>query len=125
MRNTPNVKTERWRIHKGMMASLTSDGNNGAFLVNCGKEVLTVIASDGLGWDHVSVSLRHRCPTWEEMSFVKDLFFRDDEVVFQFHPAKKDHINCHPNCLHLWRPHLQQIPMPPPETVGPQLEENT
>lgn len=24
-------------------------------------------------WEHVSVSIRHRCPTWEEMCFYKGL----------------------------------------------------
>ena len=37
---------------------------------------LRVLFSDGLGWDHVSVSLADRCPTWAEMCFIKDLFLR-------------------------------------------------
>jgi hypothetical protein len=24
-----------------------------------------------------------------------------------------EHINCHPYCLHLWRPHNVEIPRPP------------
>ena len=28
---------------------------------------MAIIASWGGGWEHVSVSLRNRCPTWEEM----------------------------------------------------------
>ena len=39
-------------------------------------------------WEHVSVSLPDRCPTWEEMCFIKDLFWNSDECVVQYHPPK-------------------------------------
>lgn len=65
---------------------------------------LRVIASAGQGWDHVSVSLPNRCPTWEEMDTVKNLFFKEDEVVMQLHVNGKAKVNLHPYCLHLWRP---------------------
>lgn len=45
------------------------DGHKGA--------KLTVIASAGEGWEHVSVSTPVRCPTWDEMEFVKRMFFED------------------------------------------------
>jgi hypothetical protein len=96
------------------------DTTCGAFLMRgpCGKE-LAILASSGDGWDHVSVSLEKRAPRWIEMDWVKHLFFNDDEVVMQLHVAKKDHINIHPNCLHLWRPHKSAgvIPLPPKEFV--------
>jgi len=132
MRKEPNVKIERYRTIESRDCSGT----------NCGSFIygqLRIIASDGGGWDHVSVSLADRCPTWAEMCEVKDLFFRDDEVVIQLHPAKANHINMHPFCLHLWRPQSQEerdalaskygeyfaewptmweIPVPPTEMVG-------
>jgi len=74
---------------------------------------LRIIASNGDGWDHVSISLPHRTPTWREMDFVKRLFFKPDEIVMQLHPAESKHINLHENCLHLWRPQKQAIPTPP------------
>lgn len=92
----------------------------GAFLAKSpidGGE-LRIIASSDLGWDHVSVSRVNRPPNWPEMSFVKRLFFRDDETAMQLHVPVSDHINCHPNCLHLWRPHDAEIPRPPAEMVG-------
>ena len=113
MRNAPNLKIDRYRVREGDMGSCREDGNNGAFLVGH----LLVIASDGLGWDHVSVSCKGRCPTWDEMCGLKDLFFRDDEVVVQFHPAKKNYVNETENCLHLWRQQNVEIPMPPLECV--------
>lgn len=39
---------------------------------------MAIIASWAGGWEHVSVSLRNRCPTWDEMCLVKDIFWRDD-----------------------------------------------
>lgn len=77
----------------------------GAFQIGQGKgRSLRVIASRGGGWDHVSVSLPDRTPTWEEMNWVKGIFFGPDEWVVQYHPAESDYVNCHPFCLHLWRP---------------------
>lgn len=89
----------------------------------CGRS-LRIISSDGTWltekypWEHVSVSLENRCPNWPEMCFVKDLFWEDDEVVMQLHPAKSDYVNNHPYCLHLWRPLRAEIPLPPIDMVG-------
>lgn len=74
---------------------------------------LRVIASSGEGWDHLSISLEHRCPTWNEMDYVKRMFFKEDEVAMQLHVTPKEHINCHKYCLHIWRPHNEVIPLPP------------
>lgn len=79
-----------------------------------------VIMDNGLNeeeWEHVSVSLKDRCPTWEEMCEVKELFFEDDETVVQYHPPKKDYVNIHPYCLHLWRYKAGEFPAPKPSSV--------
>lgn len=87
---------------------------------------IRVIASDGMGFDHVSVTLNDqshgtkvvkRTPTWGEMSWVKDLFFDPDEWVIQYHPAHSEYVNNHQYCLHLWRPHVE-FPKPSVEMVG-------
>lgn len=119
MKATPNLAVERYRLRSGQLASSRFDGNNGAFLVPCGGLDLRVIASDGMGWDHVSVSLADRCPTWEEMTHVKDLFFDPGECVIQYHPPKAVYRNAHEYCLHLWRPQNEPIPLPDPELVAP------
>lgn len=80
---------------------------------------LLIIAARGDGWEHVSVSRTNRYPNWIEMEHIKRAFFRDDEVCMQLHVAAKDHISFHPNCLHIWRPIDQSIPLPPAEFVGP------
>lgn len=91
----------------------TPDDDGGAFKVPYGKLTLFVIASHGAGWDHVSVSLLTRTPTWDEMCFIKDLFFESEDCVIQYHPPKSQYKNVHPFCLHLWRPQNEAIPMPP------------
>ena len=86
---------------------------DGCFVFNHGGAQLHVIASSGGGWDHVSVSLADRCPTWLEMEAIARLLFRDGEVAMQLHVPAKDHINEHPFVLHWWRPRLKRIPLPP------------
>jgi hypothetical protein len=97
---------------------------NGLFLLEFGNSntlrgisSLKVIASVGGGWDHVSVSLEYRCPTWAEMQFIAELFFKPDECAMQLHVPAKDHINQHPFVLHWWRPRLKLIPLPPKSFV--------
>lgn len=76
------------------------------------------IFSWGLDWEHLSVSTKKRCPTWEEMCLFKDLFWFPDETVMQLHPARDVYRNHHPNCLHLWKPLKEVIPTPPAEMVA-------
>lgn len=107
----------RFRIRVGFMASDDSYGVNGSYLfpnpfTKNGKPVIRVIASDGQGWEHVSVSLEFRCPIWEEMCWVKNLFWDETETVIQFHPAKKFYKNIHPFCLHLWRRSGENFELP-------------
>ena len=117
MKIKPSAAVERWRVRSGELASHSTDGNNGMFRVVCRGVTLTVCVSDGEGWDHVSVSTQRRCPTWDEMCFVKELFWRDEETVVQFHPPKRNYVNIHPFCLHLWRQQGRDIPLPPSRCV--------
>lgn len=75
-------------------------------------------------WQHVAATVfesgkrPQRCPTWEEMCFIKSLFWDDEEAVIQFHPPKSEYISNHPFALHLWKPIKAGIPLPPSELVG-------
>lgn len=98
------------------------DANGGVFMVPIRTHPigsLKVIASSEGGWDHISASLPDRCPTWDEMCLLKDLFFSSYELVLQFHPPKSEYVNHHPYTLHLWRPQKADIPLPPSWMVGP------
>ena len=109
----------KFRIRTGRLASTDDYGNNGAFEVRLrhGQSVF-VIASDGLGWEHVSVSRTDRCPTWDEMCQVKAMFWDDEDCVVQFHPPRSEYVDNHPFCLHLWRPVNGAFPMPDSILVG-------
>jgi hypothetical protein len=106
---------DTFRVDATATHGWNGDGTCGAFQVPSpiDKAPMTVVASSGDGWDHVSVSRTNRCPNWPELEHVRKLFFRDDETVMQLHVPGKDHINLHPNCLHLWRPQNAEIPLPP------------
>lgn len=114
---------EPFRFRSGAWG-LNQGDDFGAFRVPGPRgEDLMIIASPGdadanIPWEHVSVSTRHRCPTWEEMCFVKDLFWDEEEPVMQLHPPKSTWINNHRFCLHLWRPRNEAIPLPPRIAVG-------
>lgn len=113
---------EKYRFNqKGHQLSTDSSfGNNGAFIVpnEFGRVHLQVIASDGENWEHVSVSLPSRCPTWEEMCYIKSLFWDEEDTVVQYHPAKSEYVNVHQYCLHLWRPIGIEFPKPHKDMVG-------
>ena len=134
MRSNATKRIEAYRVRSGPLATGSGSGANGAFRIPCGPVVLTVVASDGIDWsesglpgpvfEHVSVSLPARCPTWEEMDFIKRLFWRDDETVIQLHVPRSQHVNYYATCLHLWRPVGVAIPLPPTITVGPATAKN-
>lgn len=112
---------EKDRITLGLMGSSSAMGNNGAFFTRLrnGTKVV-IVASDQGGWEHVSVSVPKlpRCPTWEEMCMIKDIFWDEEDCVIQYHPPKKDNISNHPHCLHLWKPVGVALPRPPSIMVG-------
>ncbi len=113
-----NNAIELYRVTHGRFSSDARSGNNGAFKVPFTNKTAFIIASDGEGWEHVSVSFKDRNPTWTEMCRIKDLFWEEDEVVLQYHPAKSEYVNRHPHCLHLWKPLTSEVPTPPRMLVG-------
>lgn len=111
---------EKYRNSKKelMFYGCKGDKFNGIFDITLPNgDKASVIVSDGGGWDHVSVALKGRCPTWKEMCFIKNLFFEKKEVAVQYHPAESDYVNIHEYCLHLWRPQFIDIPTPPKDFV--------
>lgn len=101
-----------------LIGSVGVDGGRGK--IHYGKLVASVIWSNGGGWEHVSIAPYRRSytPSWDEMCKLKDMFFYDDEVVVQYHPAKSEYVNNVSNCLHLWRPLNDVLPTPPVIMVG-------
>jgi len=85
---------------------ISVDGSNQKFHV--------MASIDENQWEHVSVSVftSDRLPKWNEMARIKDLFWKEEAYVLQFHPAKSDKVNLVDNCLHLWRnmDYMQRVP---------------
>ena len=98
---------------------ISLDGGYG--LIKFGQLKGTVIWSFGGGWEHVSVSAfkSYYVPSWKEMCRIKEIFFKPEETVVQYHPADSDYVNYLENCLHLWRPTAETLPVPPFWMVGP------
>jgi hypothetical protein len=100
----------------GDFASNPGDSYGAFFLKGPNGQKLKIIASEGepeLPWEHVSISLKNRCPTWDEMEYVKRLFWDENEWAMQLHAPPSKHISVHPYCLHIWRPLHCEIPIPP------------
>lgn len=98
-----NKEIEKYRTVHPLYGLNMGEGNNGFFVIPFECFELCVISSDEIGYDHVSVSLKHRTPNWKEMCFIKDLFFEGEETVLQIHPPKSKYVNISKTCLHLWR----------------------
>lgn len=127
MRPEPNPRIEAARVGPSRGFPPSDAGANwGAFEIKAPTGALLRIISSGTpdaddpgaGWEHVSVSLPGRCPNWEEMAFVKSLFWDDEETVIQFHPKASAHVNRHRYCLHLWKRVGVEAELPPRQLVG-------
>ena len=103
------------RVRTGAYASTDADGFNGFFYMILNGLPVKVIAGEGEGWRHVSVSINNSSatPSWSVMQQVKEFFWNDEDCVMQLHPPKISYVNTHPGCLHLWQPLTQPIPQPP------------
>ena len=109
------------RVRYGQFATDDSAGFNGLFELWSARTFVRIIASDGKGWKHVSVSLPeypNTVPKWAIMCHVKDLFFEPEDCVVQYHPKRSEYINNHRGCLHLWMPTEATLPRPPVWMVG-------
>ena len=141
MRTTVPKTLRRARLRTGRMASTDAYGLTGVFEVRTPRGLspggiptaLRIIATDPATydgqpdaafadadqWEHVSVVVvgHRRTPTWEEMAWVKRLFWRSDEAVVELHPPDADYVN-NAEALHLWRPVSGEVPRPPVALIG-------
>lgn len=114
MKNLTTLEKYRLRDKEIELYGISGDSGNGIFKVFVNGKSFWCIASNGGGWEHVSVSRPNgKLPTWEEMCGIKDIFFEEEEVVVQYHPKKSEYVNLHEGCLHLWRPTTEALPTPP------------
>ena len=116
MRNEPNLRINKYRSNDNPIGAFCHQYNWGYFDIERQGSLLRVISSgtsEETGWEHVSVSLHNRCPTWEEMCYIKNLFWKEEETVIQFHPKKSKYTNHFPYVLHLWRKLDGEHELPP------------
>jgi hypothetical protein len=105
------MQLDQYRIRKGLVGSDDTIGKSGGFEI--GELTIVSFFPDVAGWEHVVVSRHDRTPTWEEMCYVKDLFWDPEDVVWQYHPPRSEYSNVHPFALHLWKKRGFVMPMPP------------
>lgn len=114
---------DQWRDRSAAVLQrfgTVGDEGNGIFHLTLPSGMKArVLASTGRGWDHLSVTVRAkidvpstRCPTWDEMVFIKRAFFEPHEWAVEYHPPQSQNISVHPFCLHLWRCQYADMPLP-------------
>ena len=101
------------------------DANGGYFVIPITKRRMAhVIASNGKGWEHVSVHVRDiikpviSIPIWSDMCFIKGVFWDKEDCVVQYHPPESEYVNNHEHVLHLWRQIGKEYDMPDSILVG-------
>ena len=108
--------------HAGNYCINSQMGNNGLFkIVHYAVDgyYFWVIASDIGGWEHLSISVRNsrkrvdRCATQKEMCYIKNLFWGAGDIVVQYHALAQEYCSVKDFCLHLWRPVVLCLPVPP------------
>lgn len=108
----PLHAAESYRIRHGRLGSDDSFDSNGYFLVPYKEEFLLCLISDSGGWDHVNISLPARTPNWEEIEFVRDIFFDAQDIVVIYSPPRLFPYVTNPFHIHMWRRQGHQFPIP-------------
>lgn len=114
IKKTPNLFIE---------AETKNDGMGGKYYDKYTGKWLNFIFSYQMGWEHLSVSMPSRTPTWDQMCVMKNIFWKKDEACVEYHPREEDYVNNHKHCLHIWRPTHEPLPTPPSILVGFRSEE--
>lgn len=57
---------------------------------------------DGKNWIHISVSRIRNVPNYYDMVYVKEQLLGEDSKAIMVFPPRKEWINIHPNCLHIF-----------------------
>ena len=82
------------------------------------QQISNLMIKENTPYGGYGIYFKQRKPYASVIWSLKDDFFRDDEVVVQFHPAKEQYVNNLQNCLHLWRCQSDDFPTPPSIMVG-------
>lgn len=66
------------------------------------RGTMQVLRSKDMGRWHLSISHKHRYPTWDEIKRMREKYLPDEIFVAMILPPRKHYVNCHPYCFHLW-----------------------
>ena len=90
-------------------------GDGNAYQHSRGLRVIVSTApfeeDNGREWMHISVSRKERCPSYDDMKFVK-MAFAESRFGYMVFPPPSENVNIHEFCLHIWVPLTGELPMP-------------
>lgn len=69
------------------------------------------IEADGEIWYHVSCARTDKTPSYNDLAWVKEIWFGDLWAIQCFVP-QAEHVNIHARCLHLWHCLTASSPFP-------------
>lgn len=70
-----------------------------------------VMSSARARW-HLSISHQSRYPTWDEIRDACWELIPDGVTMAQLVSPKREHVNLHPNCFHLWQVFVDEVGKP-------------
>ena len=111
--NNPKIKAIFRKVKNDKAIQLKMEVHSYAASDKC-----LVKFTSALGWEHLSVSHKNKIPSWNTMQEMKEMFWDDEEVCFQLHPAKSEYINNNEYTLHIWKPIDREFETPPSILVG-------
>lgn len=106
MKKLQTIKLEHDTIQQALLrASGISSSQRSEFLIPTvtKKASISALNFPDDDFEHVMLNPKHRLPTYEEMVLLKDIFWEQNEVAIQVHPAKSQYVNIAMYTLHLWR----------------------
>ena len=118
---------EEYRHTHPIVKFVSNDQDGGFFIIphyDMRGYQFNVLANNGKEWEHVTVTVSLAgsrptfLPTWNDMCFIKNLFWDEEETAMQLHPPKSEYVNNHPFALHLWGRKQKDIPLPASEMIG-------
>lgn len=96
--------------------SIDTRGGDGALFKNMGRRLSVIVSGDveqdGRRWLHLSVASPDWLPKYETLVEVKELFIGRERKAIQVFPPRSQHVNQHPNCIHLWHCVEAEDPLP-------------
>lgn len=98
MERTTQTPIEWERITSRIPGTKTYKGANDPHLIVI---IEKHAPEDGGGW-HLSMSHPSRYPTWDELADARYKFIPDRVTMAMIAPPRKEFVNLHNTCLHLW-----------------------